>query len=125
VEISLVHQFTDNHHLGSEERNMIRFAYTLGILTQNLTGFDVVIIPTILITLGCLNCPMMAASCRNFTLSSCVKLPSRDFTATSTLGLFLYVTGLHSPRFTVPNWPLPRCSWSLQYEKVHTSRIVL
>ena len=70
---------------------------------NTLTGSEVVMTPTILMMLGCLNCPMMAASCRNLTLSSSVGSPSRDFTATSTPGLLLEGEGLHTPRFTVPN----------------------
>ena len=62
---------------------------------NTLTGSEVVMTPTILMMLGCLNCPMMAASCRNFTLSSSVDSPSRDFTATSTPGLLLEGEGLH------------------------------
>ena len=85
-------------------------------LTPNyLTGSEVVMTPAILMMLGCLNCPMMAASCRNFTLSSSVDSPSRDFTATSTPELLLEGEGLHTPRFTVPNWPLPRYSCILLY----------
>ena len=74
-----------------------------GLIPNYLTGSEVVMTPAILMMLGCLNCPMMAASCRNFTLSSSVDSPSRDFMATSTPELLLEGEGLHTPRFTVPN----------------------
>ena len=56
-------------------------------------------------TLGCLNWPMMAASCRNLILS-CSSDPSFSvFTATSTSSP---VVECHTPRCTLPNWPEPR-----------------
>lgn len=142
MQVSLVHHFTHNQQLCVQESNEVQKA-SVKFLTTNLssfsnshttsssfmplnresdylTGSEVVMIPITLIMLGCLNCPMMTASCRNFTLSSSVNPPSRDFTATSTPGLLLDVTGLQTPRFTVPNCPLPRNSRSLQKNKEHS-----
>ena len=99
--------------LAWERRKNTHFTNVISIIElppNYLTGSEVVMTPAILMMLGCLNCPMIAASCRNFTLSSSVDSPSRDFTATSTPGLLLEGEGFHTPRFTVPNWPLPRYS---------------
>ena len=71
-----------------------------------LTGSPTVTTPRSFTTLGCLNCPLMAASCRNLTLSSCEALDCSVFTATSTAP----AGDCHIPLFTVPNWPEPRCS---------------
>ena len=77
-----------------------------------LTGSPTVTTPRSFTTLGCLNCPLMAASCRNLTLSSCEALDCSVFTATSTAP----VGDCHIPLFTVPNWPEPRCSVILKKE---------
>jgi len=50
--------------------------------------------------------PIIAASCRNFSLSSCEALDCRVFTATS----MAPAGDCHISLFTVPNWPEPRCS---------------
>ena len=71
-----------------------------------LTGSPTVTTPRSFTTLECLNCPLMAASCRNLTLSSCEALDCSVFTATSTAP----AGDCHIPLFTVPNWPEPRCS---------------
>ena len=71
-----------------------------------LTGSPTVTTPRSFTTLGCLNWPLMAASCRNLTLSSCEALDCSVFTATSTVP----AGDCHIPLFTVPNWPEPRCS---------------
>ena len=59
-------------------------------------------------TLGWWNWPMMAASCRNLTLSIMVALDLSVLIATSR-GLWRS-SRCHSPRCTLPNWPDPSCS---------------
>ena len=78
-----------------------------------LTGSPTVTTPRSFTTLECLNCPLMAASCRNLTLSSCEVLDCSVFTATSTAP----AGDCHIPLFTVPNWPEPRCSVILKEKK--------
>ena len=62
--------------------------------------------PYNLTTLGWKNCPMMAASCRNFTLSDFITLGLSVFTATSSGRGFAgkFQTAL----FTLPNCPEPK-----------------
>ena len=86
--------------------------YTMNPL---LTGSPTVMTPRSFTTLGCLNCPLMAASRRNLTLSFSSDPSFSVFTATSTAP----VGDCHIPLFTVPNWPEPRCSVIL---KKHTKR---
>ena len=64
---------------------------------DDLTGSEVVMTPITPMMLGFLNCPMTAASCKNFTLSFSVDSASRTSTTTSTPELLLGVTGLHTP----------------------------
>ena len=71
-----------------------------------LTGSPTVTTPCSFTTFGCRNCPMMAASCRNLILSSSVIFGFSVFTATS----IVPVDSCHSPLFTVPNCPAPKCS---------------
>ena len=75
-------------------------------------------------TLVCLNWPMMAPSCRNLILSASFADDLRVLMATSCAGP---VDGLHTPLWTVPNWPDPRLSvilgqgrnyWKRESEKV-------
>ena len=68
--------------------------------------------PRILMMFGWWNCPMMAASCRNLTLSPSLAPPSIVFTATSS-----FITWSEPPwpedkypLYTLPNAPLPRSS---------------
>ena len=56
--------------------------------------------------LGCLNWPMMAASCRNLIVSSPVGFGCNILTATSLLPL----EACQIPLFTVPNCPDPKYS---------------
>ena len=79
-----------------------------------LTGSPTVTTPRSFTTLGCLNCPLIAASCRNLTLSSCDALDCSVFTATSTAP----AGDCHIPLFTVPNWPEPRCCVILKKHKI-------
>ena len=55
-------------------------------------------------TLGCLNCAIIAASCRNLTLSSCSVPELRVLMATSIGGALLF---FHTPMLTSPKWPFP------------------
>ena len=75
-----------------------------------LTGSSTVTTPRSFTTLGCLNCPLMAASCRNFTASLSEAPGFSVFTATS----MVPVDNCHTPLVTVPNWPDPRWSVILQ-----------
>ena len=78
-----------------------------------LTGSPTVTTPISLTTLGCQNCPLMAASCKNLTLS-CSEEPSfSTFTATS----LDPPERSHTPFITVPNCPDP--SWSLTLHNTH------
>ena len=58
---------------------------------------------------GCANCPMMAASLRNLTLSSGVALELSILMATS----WEWPPCCHTPLWTVPNSPDPRCPVNL------------
>ena len=60
-------------------------------------------------TLGWLNCPMMAASCRNLTVSSSVVFGFSVFTAIS----IVQPENFHSPLHTWPNCPDPNFSSNL------------
>ncbi len=75
-----------------------------------LTGSPTVTTPYSLTTLGCRNCPMMAASWRNLTLSISEAIGCRVLTATSIDSTLV----VHTPMLTVPNWPEPRCLIILQ-----------
>ena len=79
--------------------------------------------PKTLRILGCLNCPMMATSCKNLTLISSSAASLIDFTATSTVFFVSRRTpwsllDVHNPRCTVPNSPVPKQSWRLDYMQV-------
>ena len=63
---------------------------------------------------------MMAASCRNLILSSSVIFGFSVFTATS----IVPVDSCHSPLFTVPNCPAPKCSTILCERTDYTVTIV-
>ena len=81
----------------------------VGWWLAGLTGSPTVTTPMSLTTLGCQNCPLMAASCRNFTVSSSVEPSLSILTATS-----LELPGRsHVPFITVPNWPEPMNFFSL------------
>ena len=58
---------------------------------------------------GCANCPMMAASRRNLTLSSGTALELSILMATS----WEWPPCCHTPLVTVPNSPDPRCPANL------------
>ena len=74
------------------------------ILTINyLTDSVLLTTPYKETTLGCVNCAMMAASWRNFTLSVSVAPSLRSFSATG-MSLVLF---LHTPCSTKPNFPEP------------------
>ena len=75
----------------------------LGKILQ-LTGSPTVTTPYSFTTLGWLNWPMMAASCRNLTWSSSHDPSFIVLTATSVYPECVY----HTPRFTIPNCPEPR-----------------
>ena len=83
------------------------------ITSTQLTGCSVVTTPYSFTTLGWLNCPMMAASCRNLTLSSSFTPGFRVLTATGTSPS----GDRHTPLSTVPNWPEPR--WSTTLHRGH------
>ena len=67
------------------------------------TGFPTVTTPSSCTMLGCLNWPLMAASCRNLTVSFSEVPSCSTFTATSTHAF----PSCHTPLFTVPNCPEP------------------
>lgn len=69
-----------------------------------LTGSPLVTTPSSRTTLGCLNCAMIAASCRSLTLSVSRELIGSDLTATSCTPLLFFQMALS----TSPNWPAPR-----------------
>ena len=87
-----------------------------------LTGSSSVIIPYISTTLGCENCAMMTASCRNFTLSFSEAPGLSVLIATS----FEPKGESHTPFSTVPNWPEPRWPTSLRRDaRAHQDIIAL
>ena len=59
--------------------------------------------------LGCLNWPMIAASCRNMMVSWLAGFDCNILTATSLSPPGVFQT----PLFTVPNFPDPKCSVAL------------
>ena len=69
-----------------------------------LTGSPMVTTPCSLTTLGWWNWPIMAASCRNFTLSSSEVLSLSVLIATGTDPVGV----VHTPLLTVPNCPDPK-----------------
>lgn len=73
---------------------------------NTLTGSPIVTIPYSFTTFGWWNCPMMAASLMNFTLSFSPAPSLKVFRATS---IMLPFGVLHVPLFTFPNSPHPRC----------------
>ena len=76
-----------------------------------ITGSPTVTTPWSLRTLGWWNCPMMAASCKNFTFSVSSASSVNVFTAIS----FGPAGEYHSPLLTCPNWPDPR--WLINLHK--------
>ncbi len=74
-----------------------------------LTGSPTVTTPYSLTTLGCRNCPMMAASWRNLTLSAAGASGLSVFTASCRVLLEMD----HMPLHTCPNCPDPNCSMML------------
>ena len=89
--------------------NLKTFVHVSAIF-EVLTGSPVVTTPISLTTLGCLNCPLMAASWRNLTFSSSEAPGWSCFTATSMAPIGLSQT----PWFTVPNSPDPNTPVSLK-----------
>ena len=75
-----------------------------------LTGSVLQTTPKRETTLGCENCAMMAASWRNFTLSSSDDPSFRSFSATG----MLMTPFFHKPCSTEPNCPDPRCLCTLR-----------
>jgi len=73
---------------------------------HQFTSSPTVTTPCSWTTLGCLNWPLMAASCRNFTLSASDVPPFSILIATSSCP----ISDCHLPLFTTPNWPDPRLS---------------
>ena len=71
-----------------------------------LTESFFVTTPNNLMTLGWKNCPMMAASCRSFTLLTFFSFVTRDFTAASITPF----GDFHVPLLTFPNCPDPKSS---------------
>ena len=96
---------------GQTHRLLLRMMSQLHNLHKT-TGCSVVTTPYSFTTLGWLNCPMMAASCRNLTLSSSFTPGFRVLTATGTSPSGDH----HTPLSTVPNWPEPRWSTTLHRE---------
>ena len=101
LEVLIVSQLNDKHQL-----NILQMK-----LNQNAseplshTGCPSATIPYNWITFGCLNCAMMAASCRNLTLSSWWDVVGSSIlmaTSRSHFGV------LHFPMWTPPNWPCPQ-----------------
>ena len=74
-----------------------------------LTGSPTVTTPCSEITLGCQNCPIMAASCRNQILSLSEAISFRLFTATTIDS----ESHDHRPLQIWAKWPEPTCSRNL------------
>ena len=81
------------------------------ITTQGatLTGLPTVTTPNSFTTLGCLNCPLMAASWRNLTVSASGEPGFSVFNATSIVPIGEY----QYPLWTSPNWPDPSAPMTL------------
>ena len=95
-----------NHHLHKHTHDQRRGSNSL----SQLTGSPTVTTPWSLTMLGCLNWPLMAASCRNLSLSSSLDSGLRVLIATSTGEP---PPASHFPRFTTPNCPDPNDSPTL------------
>ena len=91
-------------------------------ICSKLTGSPSVTTPYIVTTLWCLNCPMMAASWRNLTLSSSPDPSLRVFTATSTSPPPSPLP--NTPLYTVPNCPDPSKSPSLHSYNNKASKFI-
>ena len=82
-----------------------------------LTGSVLLTTPYKETTLGCVNCAMMAASWRNFTLSVLDDPSLRIFSATG----MLLAPFFHKPCSTEPNCPDPRCPCTLRTNSHNSS----
>lgn len=85
--------------------HMYSFQFQYALLAHTLTGVPTVTTPCKRTMFGCLNCPMMAASWRNLTVSFSDALLLSILTAMSRSPWSV----CHTPLATFPNCPEPRC----------------
>ena len=102
------HSFDGLDIIGNQRQNVV-WKLSWNACNRWLTASPSITTPCSRTTLGCLNCPIMAASWRNLTLSISDKSTVRLFTATCIDSWWLYQVAF----LTFPNWPEPKWEFNL------------